>query len=114
MGKHGITPSTQKVQKKHIKKAWKTKNPPWENDKLSRAEKVIAFIEVLPVTAGMDAGKRLVLRDWQKEIIKAPVVQWIEHWVSNPKVAGSSPARRVLYRLLSQNNLLKFLSTLRH
>ena len=69
MGKHGITPSTQKVQKKHIKKAWKTKNPPWENDKLSRAEKVIAFIEVLPVTAGMDAGKRLVLRDWQKEII---------------------------------------------
>ena len=25
---------------------------------------------------------------------KAPVAQWIEHWASDPGVAGSTPARR--------------------
>lgn len=37
----------------------------------SRAQRVINFIEALPITAGMHAGKKMKLRPWQKEIIKA-------------------------------------------
>lgn len=44
---------------------------PWEKKGLSRAEKVIAFCEWLPITAGIHAGRKLVLRDWQKDIVNA-------------------------------------------
>ena len=33
----------------------------------------------------------------------APVAQWIERWTSNPKVAGSSPARGIFYNSQSPN-----------
>lgn len=36
----------------------------------SRAEKVIQFIESLPITSGMLSGSKFLLRDWQKEIIE--------------------------------------------
>lgn len=42
----------------------------WENPRLSRAEKVIAFVESLKLTAGDHAGKPFRLRDWQKTIIR--------------------------------------------
>ena len=32
---------------------------------------MIAFCEFLPITAGIHAGRKLVLRPWQKDIIKA-------------------------------------------
>ena len=38
---------------------------------LSRAERVICFIETLPVTAGPLAGTTLRLRPWQKKFIRA-------------------------------------------
>jgi phage terminase large subunit-like protein len=44
---------------------------PWIDDKLSRAERVIAFIEDLPVTKGILAGSKMVLLDFQKEFIRA-------------------------------------------
>ncbi|WP_020187875.1 terminase TerL endonuclease subunit [Methylopila sp. 73B] len=42
---------------------------PWEAEGLSRAERVIAFIETLEVTAGKLAGQRIGLRPWQREIL---------------------------------------------
>src|SRR6266536_2012131 len=43
---------------------------PWEAPDLSRAEKVIAFIESLPCTAGTLAGSQLTLRPWQKKFVR--------------------------------------------
>lgn len=36
---------------------------------MTRAERVIAFCEFLPITSGMHAGQKLMLRPWQKDII---------------------------------------------
>ncbi len=44
---------------------------PWERKGLSRAGRVIAFVESLRVTSGSHAGKRFRLRPWQREIIEA-------------------------------------------
>jgi len=44
---------------------------PWDKRGLSRAERVIAFCEFLPITSGIHAGRKLILRDWQKEIINS-------------------------------------------
>ncbi len=37
----------------------------------SRADRVIAFIEGLPITSGIFAGKKMRLRPWQREIVEA-------------------------------------------
>ncbi len=44
---------------------------PWEASGLDRAERVIAFCEFLPITQGKLAGTQLVLREWQKDFIRA-------------------------------------------
>ena len=44
---------------------------PWDAPGLSRAEKVIRFVETLPCTAGLLAGTTLKLRPWQKRFIRA-------------------------------------------
>ena len=44
---------------------------PWESPGLSRADRVIAFIETLPVTAGPLAGTLLKLRPWQKRFVRS-------------------------------------------
>lgn len=43
---------------------------PWEAPGLTRAGRVIAFIETLEVTAGKLAGERMVLRPWQRAILE--------------------------------------------
>lgn len=43
---------------------------PWHNPKLSRADRVIAFCESLPVTSGLLAGTRFKFRPWQKKWIR--------------------------------------------
>ena len=48
----------------------KPKPPAWQKRGLSRAGRVIAFIECLKITSGMHAGKPMRLRDWQKDIIQ--------------------------------------------
>jgi phage terminase large subunit-like protein len=44
---------------------------PWLKGKLSRAGRVIAFIESLPVTKGILAGTKMRLLEFQKEFIRA-------------------------------------------
>jgi phage terminase large subunit-like protein len=44
---------------------------PWEAPCLSRAGRVIAFIEDLPITSGKLAGSRMILRPWQRADIEA-------------------------------------------
>jgi hypothetical protein len=43
---------------------------PWGAPGLSRAERVIRFIETLPCTAGPLAGTTLKLRPWQREVAR--------------------------------------------
>lgn len=43
----------------------------WEKPGLSRAQRVMVFIESLPITSGMHAGRLFRLRPWQKKIIRA-------------------------------------------
>lgn len=54
------------ITEKQSKKA----RPNWKARGLSRAERVIRFVEGLDITSGKDAGKRLKLRPWQREIIQ--------------------------------------------
>ena len=44
---------------------------PWDAPGLSRAERVICFVETLPCTAGPLAGTTLKLRPWQKRFVRA-------------------------------------------
>jgi phage terminase large subunit-like protein len=46
---------------------------PWEVRGLTRAEKVIAFLESLPITSGNLAGTNFVVRDWQRHDIIEPL-----------------------------------------
>jgi phage terminase large subunit-like protein len=44
---------------------------PWDAPGLSPAERVIAFVESLPVTSGSHAGRPFRLRPWQKKFVRA-------------------------------------------
>ncbi len=44
---------------------------PWERPGLSRYMRVVKFIETLPITSGMHAGRKFKLRPWQKKILRA-------------------------------------------
>ena len=69
MGMRGIG-STPKPSSKERR----AKSPgvhPWDKPGLSRTERVIKFVETLPVTAGPLAGTTLKLRPWQKRFIGA-------------------------------------------
>lgn len=44
--------------------------PAWQKSGLSRIERIVRFIEALPVTSGKFAGKKFKLRPWQHEIIE--------------------------------------------
>src|SRR5689334_22865874 len=44
---------------------------PWDKPGLSRADKVIAFVESLTITSGAHAGRKFLLRPWQKVLIRA-------------------------------------------
>ncbi|MCB2190419.1 MAG: terminase large subunit [Deltaproteobacteria bacterium] len=43
----------------------------WEKPGLTRAQRVVLFVESLPITSGMHAGRLFRLRPWQKKIIRA-------------------------------------------
>ncbi|ODS53217.1 MAG: terminase [Acidobacteria bacterium SCN 69-37] len=49
----------------------RTRRPAWQKPGLSRAERVIAFIESLPVTKGIRAGKTMTLLPYQRAFIEA-------------------------------------------
>jgi len=69
MGKRGPTSAAKKSAKQQ--KPCRSKVLPWNKKNLSRAARVIAFCEYLPITAGIHAGRKLKLRDWQKEIVNS-------------------------------------------
>jgi phage terminase large subunit-like protein len=45
----------------------------WEAEGLTRAERVIAFLESLPITAGSLAGQNMAVREWQRRDIIEPI-----------------------------------------
>jgi len=65
MGQRG--PGSQRSKKSPPKR----RRHPWNRESLSRAERVIVFIESLPCTKGFGAGEPLRLLDFQKEWIEA-------------------------------------------
>lgn len=44
---------------------------PWQAEGLSRVERVIAFLETLPVTSGALAGQLFSVRPWQRDFLEA-------------------------------------------
>lgn len=44
---------------------------PWEAPGLDRVERVVAFLETLPITQGSLAGQKLRVRTWQREFLEA-------------------------------------------
>ena len=62
----GAKPVTVEPKKRRTKKIWERKT-------LTRAGRVIAFIESLRITSGIFAGKPFKLRDWQRERIINPI-----------------------------------------
>ncbi len=69
MGMRGIGATPKRSKKK--RPAISRDVHPWSLPGLSRAERVIRFVETLPVTAGPLAGTALKLRPWQKKFIRA-------------------------------------------
>ena len=69
MGMRGIGATPKRIAKK--RSVISRDVHPWEKPGLSRAERVIRFVETLPVTAGPLAGTTLTLRPWQKKFIRA-------------------------------------------
>ena len=59
---------------------------PWRNARLNRAERVIAFLEFLPITKGILRGKRMVLLPHQREFVERV-------YSGNVRLAVSSFAR---------------------
>lgn len=69
MGLRGIkSPISKAIKPRRVSRA---KVLPWNRKGLTRAERVIAFCEFLPITSGIHAGRRLILRPWQKEIVNS-------------------------------------------
>lgn len=70
MGMRGINATPKRVSS-GVDNINSSSPHPWEKPGLSRAERVIKFVETLPVTAGPLAGTTLRLRAWQKKFIQA-------------------------------------------
>lgn len=69
MGLRG--PGAKPVRKAPAAKSGRRKRPAWQRKGLSRADRLIAFVESLRITSGMHAGQPFRLRDWQKDIIRS-------------------------------------------
>lgn len=69
MGLRGI--GAQPIERK--KRGRPPRKKAWEAPELTRAERVRAFIESLPITSGMHAGKPFKIRDWQWSDIIEPL-----------------------------------------
>ena len=93
MGLRG--PGAKPVAKGKAAAAKRKVKPAWQKAGLSRAERVISFVEGLKITSGMHAGKPMHLRDWQKAIIRA---------IYDPTGAdGRRIVRQVLFTVARKN-----------
>lgn len=70
MGQRGIGAKPVKRKAGSTEKAPRRREA-WRKRGLSRAERIIVFIEGLTITSGIFAGKPFKLRDWQKAFINA-------------------------------------------
>jgi phage terminase large subunit-like protein len=72
MGKRGpgAKPVDLSAPQGRVKSVRRQKLLAWQQDGLTRAERVIAFIETLKVTSGIFAGQNFLLREWQKAIVR--------------------------------------------
>jgi phage terminase large subunit-like protein len=67
MGLRGVGAARQIAARKELPK--KPRKLPWLSDSLDRAQKVVAFLEFLPVTKGILAGKPVELLPGQRQFI---------------------------------------------
>lgn len=67
---------------------------PWEVEGLSRLERVIAFMEDMPITQGKLAGTKLKLRPWQIEQFLEPVFAVDENGKRRVRTAALSMGRK--------------------
>lgn len=67
---------------------------PWEEPGLSRAGRVIAFLEDLPITAGKLAGTKMQLRAWQRRFIERVYAE---------NEAGRRPVRTAVLSMARKN-----------
>ena len=67
---------------------------PWHEPGLTRPERVIAFCEDLPITAGKLAGSTMELRTWQREFIYAVYAE---------DAAGNRPVRTAVLSMGRKN-----------
>lgn len=67
---------------------------PWEVEGLTRLERVIAFIEDMPVTQGRMAGTKFKLQDWQIEKFLAPTYATDEYGRRPVRTSVLSMARK--------------------
>ncbi|MDR2604292.1 MAG: hypothetical protein LBC55_02945, partial [Desulfovibrio sp.] len=95
MGKRGPGAKPIKIGVEAVKPPRKRKGvPDWRDTKLPMPERVIAFVEELPITAGVLAGQPMRLRDWQKDFLWA---------VYGPLVDGRRLVRTALLTLPRKN-----------
>ncbi|OGA59966.1 MAG: terminase [Betaproteobacteria bacterium RIFCSPLOWO2_12_FULL_65_14] len=66
----GLRGPGAKPKAKRKAKASKSNLPAWKVCGASRFERVVAFIESLPITSGLLAGTKFRLRPWQRDILK--------------------------------------------
>jgi phage terminase large subunit-like protein len=67
---------------------------PWEDPSLTRPERVIAFLEDLPITQGKLAGTKMRIRPWQREFIEAVYTEDTE---------GHRPVRTAVLSMARKN-----------
>lgn len=67
---------------------------PWEAPGLTRAGRVVAFLEDLPITAGKLAGTTMALRPWQRDFIEAVYAEDAE---------GRRPVRTAVLSMARKN-----------
>ena len=70
------------------------KQEPWRRAGLTRAQRVIAFVEVCPITAGRNAGKLLKLRPFQLDFINSVYAE---------NESGQSPVRTAVFSIARKN-----------
>jgi hypothetical protein len=70
MGLHGIG-AKQKKGLPNIGKPPRKRREPWKKPGLSRAERVIAFLQTLPITKGVLVGKKMKLLPGQRRFVQA-------------------------------------------
>lgn len=70
------------------------KRLPWKKKGLSRVERVIAFLEDMPVTAGKMAGTKMKVRPWQREFLEAVYAE---------DEAGNRPVRTAVLSMARKN-----------